>query len=61
MSLEGKAILITGGACRVGRTLVLAAAHAGADIFLHNHQSEREAAAGLNAANPLRLRKDVLL
>jgi NAD(P)-dependent dehydrogenase (short-subunit alcohol dehydrogenase family) len=45
MALEGKAILITGGALRVGRSLVLAAAQAGADVFLHYHQSELEAEA----------------
>jgi NAD(P)-dependent dehydrogenase (short-subunit alcohol dehydrogenase family) len=45
MSLEGKSVLITGGARRVGRALVLAAAQAGADIFLHYHQSGSEAEA----------------
>ena len=45
MSLEGKAILITGAARRVGRALVLAVAQAGADVILHYHQSEPEAEA----------------
>ena len=35
MSLEGRYILITGAAIRVGRALALAAADAGANIFLH--------------------------
>jgi NAD(P)-dependent dehydrogenase (short-subunit alcohol dehydrogenase family) len=43
MSLEGKSVLVTGGARRVGRVLVLAAAEAGADIFLHYHRSGAEA------------------
>jgi NAD(P)-dependent dehydrogenase (short-subunit alcohol dehydrogenase family) len=45
MSLEGKSVLITGGARRVGRVLVLAAAQAGADIFLHYNRSGAEAEA----------------
>ena len=45
MSLAGKSVLITGGARRVGRALVMAVARAGADVFLHYHQSETEAKA----------------
>ena len=43
MSLEGKTILITGGARRVGRSLALAAANAGANVVIHYHRSEVEA------------------
>lgn len=43
MSLEGKTVLITGGARRVGRALALAAAGAGANLVLHYHHSELEA------------------
>lgn len=45
MSLEGKTILITGGARRVGRSLALAAAGAGANVVIHYHRSEVEAKA----------------
>ncbi|TAK11541.1 MAG: SDR family oxidoreductase [Anaerolineae bacterium] len=43
MALNGKTILITGAAVRVGRSLALAAAAAGADIVLHYRSSEKEA------------------
>ncbi len=43
MSLAGKTVLITGGARRIGRSLALAAARAGADVFLHYRASEYEA------------------
>ena len=45
MSLEGKTILITGGALQVGRSLALAAAGAGANVVIHYHHSEVEAKA----------------
>jgi NAD(P)-dependent dehydrogenase (short-subunit alcohol dehydrogenase family) len=45
MSLEGKTILITGGALRVGRSLALSAAHAGANLVIHYLHSEGEAKA----------------
>jgi len=43
MSLEGKTILITGGAVRIGRALALAAARRGADILLHYSHSRAAA------------------
>jgi len=43
MSLEGKRILITGAARRVGRGLALAIAHAGGDVVIHYGQSQDEA------------------
>ncbi len=43
MDLKHKTVLITGGARRVGRTLVLAAAQAGANILLHHANSPVEA------------------
>jgi pteridine reductase len=45
MSLEGKTILITGGAQRIGRSLALTAARAGADVVIHYRTSSREAEA----------------
>jgi NAD(P)-dependent dehydrogenase (short-subunit alcohol dehydrogenase family) len=43
MSLEGKRILITGGARRVGRALALAVAAAGGEVIIHYGQSQPEA------------------
>ncbi|HTX91462.1 MAG TPA: SDR family oxidoreductase [Anaerolineales bacterium] len=45
MSLEGRTVLITGGARRIGRSLALAVARSGADVALHYHRSEGEAEA----------------
>lgn len=39
MDLESKAALVTGGAVRVGRALVLALADAGCDVFIHYGRS----------------------
>ena len=43
MSLDGKSVLITGAARRVGRALALAVAEAGGDLILHFSQSQPEA------------------
>lgn len=43
MSLAGKNILITGAGVRVGRSLALAAARAGAKVIIHFGRSQQEA------------------
>jgi pteridine reductase len=42
-SLEGKTILITGAARRLGRSFALACARAGADVVIHHGHSDKEA------------------
>jgi pteridine reductase len=41
--MNGKTILITGAAKRVGKIFALACAHAGADVVIHHGHSEQEA------------------
>lgn len=43
--LNGKTILITGGARRIGKIFALACARAGADVIIHHGYSHEEAAA----------------
>ena len=43
MNLAGKTILVTGGARRIGRTISLAAAQAGANVIIHHNNSQQEA------------------
>jgi len=43
MSLEGKSVLVTGSARRVGRELALAVAQAGGNLFIHHAHSQIEA------------------
>lgn len=42
-SLQGKTVLVTGAARRVGRIFALACAKAGADVVIHHAHSEEEA------------------
>ncbi|MGK7310951.1 MAG: SDR family NAD(P)-dependent oxidoreductase [Candidatus Longimicrobiales bacterium M2_2A_002] len=44
MDIDGKVGLVTGGAHRVGRALVLGLARAGADVAIHYHGSDEGAA-----------------
>ena len=48
-ALEGRAALVTGGAVRIGRSIVLALAAAGADVAVHYRRSEAEAEATVAA------------
>ncbi|MDH3943927.1 MAG: SDR family oxidoreductase [Anaerolineae bacterium] len=43
MALEGKTVLITGAAVRVGRAMALAVAEAGCNVIVHYYKSDREA------------------
>lgn len=43
MDLQGKTAVVTGGAIRVGRALVLALAEAGCDLLIHYGRSAKEA------------------
>lgn len=43
MNLEGKTVLVTGGARRIGRMFCLACAKSGADIIIHHAHSPTEA------------------
>lgn len=43
MELRGKVALVTGGAVRVGKAIVLALAEAGCDVFIHYGRSKKPA------------------
>jgi NAD(P)-dependent dehydrogenase (short-subunit alcohol dehydrogenase family) len=50
MDLRGKTALVTGGAHRVGRSIVLGLAEKGADVIVHYNRSRNEADATVEAA-----------
>jgi NAD(P)-dependent dehydrogenase (short-subunit alcohol dehydrogenase family) len=52
-ALAGRTALVTGGAQRIGRALVLALAQAGAQVAIHYRSSEREAGLTLERARAL--------
>jgi pteridine reductase len=60
MNLEGKTILITGAARRIGRHLGLTAAKAGADVILHHAHSPDDASQTARAIEQLGRRAWVL-
>ena len=43
MSLQGKTVLVTGSARRIGRSLALAIARAGGDVIIHHGHSPEDA------------------
>lgn len=53
MEIEGTVGLVTGGAHRVGRALVLGLARAGADVAIHYHSSDHEATETAEAVRAL--------
>lgn len=53
LDLTGKTVLVTGAARRIGKTLVTAAARAGADVIIHYHQSHEDAEAACVAVEAL--------
>ena len=60
MDLAGKTALVTGGAKRVGRAIVLALAGAGCDLVLHYKTSSSEAEATAEEARALGGRVDLV-
>jgi pteridine reductase len=53
MDVRGKVVVVTGGAKRVGRAIVLELARIGANVVVHCHSSEVEASATCSAARAL--------
>jgi pteridine reductase len=60
MSLDGKWVLITGAARRVGRSLALAVAGAGGNVIIHYGQSQPEAQSALDEILALGRRAAIL-
>jgi pteridine reductase len=61
LPLSGRVALVTGGAKRVGRAIVLALADAGADVMVHANASEREARATAEAVRKRGRRATVVI
>lgn len=60
MEIQGRVGLVTGGAHRVGRTLVLGLARAGADVVIHHHSSADAAAETAEAVRSLGRRAETV-
>jgi NAD(P)-dependent dehydrogenase (short-subunit alcohol dehydrogenase family) len=60
VDIQGKAALVTGGAVRVGRALVLGLAEAGADVIVHYHRSETAATATVAQARQQGVRAEAV-
>ena len=60
MTLEGKTVLVTGAARRIGRALALAVADAGADVIIHYSASEDAAEETRREAAALGVRAEIL-
>jgi NAD(P)-dependent dehydrogenase (short-subunit alcohol dehydrogenase family) len=60
VEIAGKVALVTGGAVRVGRALVLGLAGAGADVLVHYNSSSAEAMATVSDAMGLGVRAEAV-
>jgi pteridine reductase len=60
MDLRGKSILVTGAARRLGRAIALELAGAGAQLLIHHHASDAEAAETCDAIRRLGSQADAL-
>lgn len=60
MDLQGKSILVTGGARRLGRAIALELAAAGAHLLIHHHASDADAAETCDAIRGLGAQADAL-
>ena len=61
MELRGKVVVVTGGAKRVGRAIVLELARAGANVVVHCNASHAEAGATCAAARALGVQAAVVM
>jgi len=60
MDLQGKSILVTGGARRLGRAIAMELAGAGAHLLIHHHASDADASETCDAIRRLGSQADAL-
>jgi len=60
VDLEGKKVIITGSARRIGRELALASARAGASVIIHHNQSQKEAEQTANDISKLGRKAEII-